>query len=262
MTKHIPLKEAEATRPDFKQTHFIVSKTPNPDWKYKEGANQLHNGADQKYKDIVPQEVDDKSKLYKLLIGAITPRPIGFTSTVAADGTKNLAPFSYFNVVNHDPPTIMISISNKNKDTPKDTTRNIREKKGFTVNLISEWFVEAANACSVDAPPNVSEWDISGLTPKESVDVEAAWVAESAFSMECTLMHDYDIKKSSGDVACTVILGEIKRFHVREDILKDDGGVDLDKLKPVSRLGGISYGRSTESYELERPQWEKIKDTL
>jgi len=120
-----------------------------------------------------------------------TPRPIGFLSTVNAAGETNLAPFSYFTMACHDPPVVVVSFTHpapKDGHAPlKESCQNILDTAHFTANLISESFVEAANFTSVDAPPDVSEWALSGLTPVTSKLVKAPRVGESAFAMECEL---------------------------------------------------------------------------
>ncbi len=120
-----------------------------------------------------------------------TPRPIGFISSVNPDGVTNLAPFSYFTMANHDPPVVVVSFTHPppkdGQSSLKETCQNILDTKQFVANLISESFVEAANYTSVDAPKDVSEWALSGLTPVPSKLVKAPRVGESAFAMECDL---------------------------------------------------------------------------
>lgn len=192
---------------------------------------------------------------YRLLISAITPRPIGFVSSISRDGTRNLAPFSYFTFVNHDPPIFCIGFAHGAQS--KDTARNILETGEAVVNIISEWYVEAANYCSINAPEGVSEWDLCGLTPAESSKVKPPHVAEAAFSVEARLVahHDWHSKvtdKKSG----TLCIMEGVNFHIREDTFdKERNIIDPAKLKPVSRLGGISYARTVAGYESLRPDF-------
>lgn len=192
-----------------------------------------------------------------MLISAITPRPIGFVSTVAADGARNLAPFSYFQFVNHDPPIFVLGFS-KGSGLPKDTCANVLETKELTINIISEWFVEAANFCSTDAPSDVDEWTLSGLTPVPSEKVKPPHVAESAFSVECKLIHHHEwISKATGKPSGTLCIVEGVNFHVREDVINEEFNIiDPEKLKPVSRLGGITYARSTQGFEILRPNFK------
>ena len=259
-TSHHPeFKELEKKRPDFdSEKRFVVSKSPNTNWKLGDGA---HDDEWKKYKKMSVSAYSDTRppiNNYKLLVSAITPRPIGLISTLSKDGKRNLAPFSFFNVANVEPPAFLISIT-ASKGI-KGTLANILETGQLTVNIISEWFLEAANFASIDAPSHIDEWELSGLTPAKSEDVQPPHVAESAFSAEAKLVHHHewkskvDQKKPSG----FTVLVEANGFHIREDLTNEDfSSVDLAKLKPVSRLGGISYGRTTDTCEVIRPEFAK-----
>ncbi|BGP52793.1 hypothetical protein JCM8202v2_000350 [Rhodotorula sphaerocarpa] len=245
---------------------------PAPEWKVGTGANGrqdlpgvkegLWDGKQAtepgRFREIDPAAVEQKGSLYKMMIS--TPRPIGFLSTINGEGERNLAPFSYFNIVSHDPPCVMASFTHPNENELKGSCENILETKEFVANLISEPFVEAANYTSIDAPKGVSEWPLSGLTPIESKTIKPPRVGESAFSMECVLEHHYHLFNDAGKRTGTVVLGRIKMFHVRSDLLDDSMIVDTDRLQPVSRLGGITYGRTTAVYETPRPVFEKEKE--
>lgn len=130
---------------------------------------------------------------YSLMISGIAPRPIialrpiGLTSTVSAEGKANLAPFSYFQIVDHDPPVFMLAFSGRSGAT-KDTLRNLRETGEAVLNTVSENMIEAVNATSVDAPHGVSEWALSGLTKASSTTVRPARVKEAVFSIETKLL--------------------------------------------------------------------------
>lgn len=198
---------------------------------------------------------------YKLLISAIVPRPIGFLSTLNTatnPPTANLAPFSYTNMVNHDPPIFCVGFSGGHGN-PKDTCRNVLETGECVINIISEWFAEAANYTSVNAPAGVSEWDLAGLTPAPSRLVKPARVKESAFAVEAKLVAHHEwTSPGSGKTTGITCLFQGVNFWVREDVINEQGTlIDPAKLKPVSRLGGVSYARTTEGFELLRPDWEK-----
>ncbi|KAK4055322.1 hypothetical protein OIV83_000605 [Microbotryomycetes sp. JL201] len=258
--------QVEATRPPFDESEQMhTTKIPEPDWKPGQGANHLNKdglwSASSKTKEIDPSK-EDKGKIYKMMIGAIVPRPIGFISTYSKTGETNLAPFSYFNQVSHDPPMVMVSFAHPSGgETLKGTALNILDTQEFTANIISEPFVEAANYTSVDAPHGVSEWGASGLTPVPSKLVKAPRVGESAFSMECKLQHHYHVINDDGVRTHTVVLGRVVRFHVREDVIDNESLlIDTSKLRAVSRLGGITYARVTSTFEVPRPVWDKVKD--
>lgn len=260
---HSDFKKVEGLRPDW-DTHakFHYTKTAAPEWKYGDGANALQGDPKTKHVSIDPYEPGRPAPFnYKLLISGIVPRPIGFVSSRSKDGTAtNLAPFSYFNMVNHDPPLFVLGFAS-NLERPKDTLKNIVESGECTVNIISEGFIEAANATSVDAPYGVSEWDISGLTPVyDCKDVKAARVGEAVFSVECKLesCREFESRATPGKKTGCLVVVEGTRFWVREDALNDEKNlIAPEVLRPVSRLGGITYGRLTEAMEIPRPVFEK-----
>ena len=162
---------------------------------------------------------------YKLLISAVTPRPIAFVSTRSADGrVTNLAPFSYFNVVNHDPPLFTVGFG-CGIAAAKDTLRNVIDTREAVINIIGEPFLEAANAASVDAPYGASEWDVSGLTPEyDCQTVKCARVKEAVFSVEVKLdmLKEYESKATPGSKSGTLAVFEGTRLWVREDALNEE----------------------------------------
>ncbi|KAK6454411.1 uncharacterized protein RJT20DRAFT_130539 [Scheffersomyces xylosifermentans] len=257
---HGDFKAVENSRPPFEfEQEWHYTQSPVKDWKIGSGAN------DEEWKKHKKLEIDPNGEgrspvdNYKTLISAITPRPIGFISSISKDGVRNLAPFSYFTMVNHDPPIFTIGFSG-GKGQPKDTCHNILETGELTINIISEWFVEAANYCSTNSPPEVDEWKLSGLTPLESRFVKPPHVAESAFSVEAKLIHSHEWKSKRDPNRATGVLAIVEgiNFHVREDVInKELNNLDIAKLKPVSRLGGITYARTNAGFEKTRPDFEK-----
>ncbi|KAI0319089.1 hypothetical protein OF83DRAFT_1170494 [Amylostereum chailletii] len=238
--------------------------SPNPAWKSPQPISESTHG--QEWLDgekegwqVINAATENPWKLYGLMISGIVPRPIAFVSTISADGHENLAPFSWFNQVSASPPIISISCANVPKT--KDTPRNIRETKEFTVNIISEAFIEGANGTSIDAPPEFNEWEASGLTRAPGVEVKPALVKESAFSMECELYDTIEIKHpANGAVTAILILGLVKHIHVRKDVLAADGTVDPVRFKPVARLGDITYGRIGDMFRIPRPPYVKPEE--
>ncbi|RXK42549.1 hypothetical protein M231_00103 [Tremella mesenterica] len=172
---------------------------------------------------------------------------------------------SYFNMVANDPPAIVISVAmNPGGKGLKDTAVNIKETGEFTLNIISEPFLEAANYTSIDAPRDIDEWKLSGLTQHKSDLVKPPYVGESAVSLECTLLHSHELSGKGGNLTHTIMIGKIERIHVKETVLNDDKEQPVvipEKLKPVSRLGGITFGRAVQFMEVPRPSWEAVKDT-
>ncbi|KAK2000552.1 nitrilotriacetate monooxygenase component B [Colletotrichum falcatum] len=259
---HPDFKSVEASRPPFDPSLGVrFTKTVDPDWQLGGGANALGR-SDAAHVAIDPYE-DGRPAVfnYKLLISSVVPRPIAFLSTRSADGSvENLAPFSYFNMVNHDPPLFVVGFA-ASVARPKDSLRCLLESRECVVNIIGEGFVEAANSTSVNAPYGRSEWDVSGLTPvRDCKHVAAPRVGEAVFSIEGKLdfYKEYDSKSTPGKKSGVVAFIEGVNFWVREDAINADKNiVDPKVLRPISRLGGITYGRTTEVLELPRADWEK-----
>lgn len=256
----IPPNTVREKRSDFNASKtWEVTETPNPQWIPGSGAN-TDEWKEHKKISIDPNHetrlvVDN----YRTLTSAVVPRPVGFVSTLDKNGNRNLAPFSYFSIVHHDPPMFSLSFSGS-QDTTKDTCKNVLETGELTINLISEWFIEAANYTCINSPRGVDEWELSGLTPLESEVVSPPHVAESAFSVEATLVnsHEWRSKKTPEKFSGMMLIVEAVRFHVREDVINlERNSLDISKLKPVSRLGGNMYARTTDGFELDRPDYAK-----
>jgi flavin reductase (DIM6/NTAB) family NADH-FMN oxidoreductase RutF len=186
--------------------------------------------------------------IYKLLIGSVVPRPIAFVSTVSTDGVFNLAPFSFFNVICAEPPTVCFSTGFRVPS--KDTLANVQATGEFVVNIVSEEIAEQMNLCSGEYPHGVSEFEISGLTPVPSDLVKPPYVGESHVNMECKLVQMVEV--STLPRGGTLIIGEVVRFHIAEAIV-DNFRVDPDKLRAIGRMGGNWYTRTRDRFEMIRP---------
>ncbi|GAD98607.1 hypothetical protein MYCGRDRAFT_48694 [Paecilomyces variotii No. 5] len=180
--------------------------------------------------------------------------PYGTDST-----SSNLAPFSYSQIVNVDPPVFVIGFTTPETGGHKDSLRNLLESGDCVINIISGHFLEAANACSLDAPYGESEWTWSGLTKAASTTVGPARVKEAIFSIEGKLSRtvDFDSRTVPGTTSGTMAVIEGTRFWVREDALDERECINLEALNPISRLGGITYGKTVVARMLPRPRWEE-----
>lgn len=187
---------------------------------------------------------------YKLLTATVVPRPIAWVSSRSAEGTLNLAPFSYFNVVSSDPPILLFSVGQRDSVTAKDTLANIEHAKEFVVNTVSERVLEAMNTSAINAPPNVSEFELAQVTPEPASIIATPRVLESSVSFECKLFDLYRINQN------TVVFGEVLAMHVDDDIYMGDYKIDMYKLKPVGRLAGATYSLQGEIIALERPVYK------
>ncbi|PBK74453.1 hypothetical protein ARMSODRAFT_1081376 [Armillaria solidipes] len=244
------------------RTVFTRSVSPSPAWKAGQGLSEAQSSwridADGPRKSWNLEETPTRD-VYKLLTSAIVPRPIALTSSLSPDGVPNLAPFSYFSMVSSNPPMLSISFSLSSR-RKKDTRENVLSTKEFTVNMISQAFVEAANITSVEAS-EVDEWVLSGLTMEPSTQVKPARVKESAFSMECELHSYQDITPvGATEPTVTVVLGLIRHAHAMESVLDSDGDrVDPDKLQVVARMGGDTYSKVVEGFDVARPKWKDLQ---
>ncbi|KAH7142876.1 hypothetical protein B0J13DRAFT_556125 [Dactylonectria estremocensis] len=258
----VNFEEAIAKRPDFNHSGapIEVTKSPDPTWSFGEGVRTGRSRAAEKVHQEIDPSSPDRSVVqnYRLLVSGIAPRPVGFISTQSADGeTKNLAPFSYFQLVDHDPPMFIVSFSSRFGPT-KDTYKNLKDTGECVINTVSENMIEAVSASSIDAPYGISEWDVTGLTEAPTTTVKPSRVKESVFSIEGKLV---DIKEfeahTPGMSSAAICLIKATRFWVQEDAANEDfSHIELDKLRPIAQLGGMSYGRVTSTFELPRTRWE------
>jgi flavin reductase (DIM6/NTAB) family NADH-FMN oxidoreductase RutF len=191
--------------------------------------------------------------IYRLMIGMIVPRPIAFVSTVDAAGIRNLAPFSYFTACSTNPPVVCFCSAVRSGPRPqKDTLSNIEATGEFVVNIVSEEFAEQMNMTAAEAAPDVDEFELAGLTPLPSELVRPARVGESKIHMECRLREIIRVSEKPG--GGNLVLGEVLRFHVREDILLDTYKIDPEKLDAIGRMGGPTYVRTHDRFEMARPR--------
>lgn len=196
-----------------------------------------------------PDLIDQKAT-YKLLTGAVIPRPIGWISSISKDGIPNLAPFSFFNAVGEDPPHVMFSTVRPNNSN-KDTLNNVLETGQFVVNMVVEDIVEQMNITSQSVSSDVNEFELAGLTAIPSLKVKAPRVKESPINMECELVHHYTLEDNKHGGA-TIIVGRIVMFHINENVLLDDFKINMETYKPVARLAGSNYSKLGEIFSIKR----------
>lgn len=208
---------------------------------------------------IVDPAQTTPGNIYKLLIGSITPRPIAFVSTVNKDGVNNLAPYSFFTGVSANPPVIGFSPMINMEGRLRDSRLNSEAYKEFVVNVVSEDIAAKMNATAVDVPPEVDEFELSGLTPAPCNIVSAPRVKEARISMECKLIQVVELSKEK--LSGAFVMGEIVQFHIADEIF-DNYRIDADKLNTVGRMGGMSYTRTTDRFDLQRPDLEEVMKTL
>ncbi|HCT61007.1 MAG TPA: flavin reductase family protein [Acidobacterium sp.] len=191
-------------------------------------------------------------EIYKLMIGAIVPRPIAFVSSRDAAGVLNLAPFSYFTGCSTNPPVVCFCSAVRTGPRPhKDTLENIRATGEFVVNIVTEEIAGPMNATSAEVAPEVDEFALAGLTPLASERIAVPRVAESPIQMECRLRQIIEISPLPG--GGNLVLGDVLLFHIREDLLVN-GKIDPDRLRAVGRMGGPTFVRTRDRFDMPRPK--------
>ncbi len=197
------------------------------------------------FSQLPPREV------YRWLVGTILPRPIAWVSTVSAEGRANLAPFSFFQGVSSNPPMLMFVPANTRDGAKKDTLRNIEQVPEFVVNLVPFALAEQMNATAALLPYGESEFERFGIASAPAERVRPARVAAAPVSFECTL-HSIT-RLGEGPLAANVVFGRILLAHVSDGVLDPGGLPDPAKLDLIGRLGGETYTRTTDRFDLKRP---------
>ncbi len=191
--------------------------------------------------------------IYKLMTGAIVPRPIGWISTVDADGIPNLAPYSFFNAVCSNPPTLLFCPAIRAKDHQrKDTLKNVIATREFVVNIVTEALAEAMNLTSGEYAADVNEFEVAGLTAAPSATVKPPRVAESPVHFECKLDQIVTIGETPG--GASIVIGRIVHIHVADEVLIPPDKINVRKLQAVGRLSGTTYSRTNDFFDLRRPE--------
>ncbi|MGB1093769.1 MAG: flavin reductase family protein [Bacteroidia bacterium] len=202
---------------------------------------------------IDPNEIETKF-LHQYLIGSVGPRPICFASTVDRDGKPNLAPFSFFNVFSANPPILVFAPNNSGRTgEPKHTFLNAKAVPEVVINVVTAEMVEQMNVAAAPWDQGVDEFEKAGFTPVESDLVKPFRVAESPSQIECKVL---EIKEmGTGGGAGNLVICEVLRIHIKDDVLTEDQKIDQTKMNLVGRLGGSWYSRTDKSalFELVQP---------
>jgi flavin reductase (DIM6/NTAB) family NADH-FMN oxidoreductase RutF len=190
-------------------------------------------------------------EIYGWMTSTIAPRPIAWASTISAAGRTNLAPFSFFQGITSNPPTLMFVPVNNRDGQPKDTVRNIQQVPEFVINVVSYALAEPMNATAATLPYGESEADKFGIAMTPSTKVRPPRVAVAPVAFECTL--DRIVNIGDGPLAANVVFGRIHLVHVGDAVLGPNGRIDPAKLDLIGRLSGDWYCRTTERFTVERP---------
>lgn len=186
---------------------------------------------------IISPEALSLERRYYLLSSCIVPRPIAWIGTLNEDGSHNLAPYSYFNAVSATPPIIAIGIGRAHGKPEKDTLRNARRTGELTVSIPTFDQANLVEASGENFPYGDDEFEKCGLTPRLGQVVSAPIVAEAKVSFECVVYDIIPIKRSNN----TLLLAEIKVFHILDTILDDKQYADPKQFNPLVRIGSWQY---------------------
>ncbi|MEL4306592.1 flavin reductase family protein [Joostella sp. CR20] len=201
---------------------------------------------------IDPKEIST-AQLHGYLLGAVSPRPIAFASTIDASGAVNLSPFSFFNVYSSNPPIMIFSANRRVRDnTTKHTLQNVLETKEVVVNVVNYNIVQQTSLSSTEYEKGVNEFEKAGLTMLKSDVVKPFRVAESPVQFECKVNEVISLGEQGG--AGNLIVCEVVKLHVNEAVLDENGQIDQYKIDLVSRMGGNWYSRANAGmFEVPKP---------
>ena len=192
-------------------------------------------------------------RLHGYLLSAVAPRPIAFASTIDADGNPNLSPFSYFNVFSTNPPILIFSPARRVRDnTIKHTLDNVEATKEVVINVVNYDIVQQMSLSSTEYPKGVNEFEKSGLTMLKSDLVKPFRVAESPVQLECKVNEIVKLGTEGG--AGNLVICEVVKFHITEEVLDDNNEIIQEKLDLVARAGGNYYNRAKQGFfEIPKP---------
>lgn len=194
---------------------------------------------------------------YKLLIGAVVPRPIALVTTIDTGGLINAAPFSFFNCLSAEPAILALGVENHDDMAFKDTARNIRNTGVFTVNIVSDKILHAMNVCAVPFAPGIDELQEAGLTAIAGGKVASPRIGESPVAFECRQHVTLEIGASR-----QIILGEVLAAHIDTTIVNERFHIDPYGLDAIGRMGGHGYARTRDYFDLPTmsvSEWETVK---
>lgn len=183
----------------------------------------------------------------------IVPRPIGWVSTRDSNGVVNLAPYSFFNGVCSNPPTVMFASEGTHSEGHfKDSATNVGQTGEFVCNLATWELREAMNATSAQVPRSVDEFELAHLTPVPSRLVKPPRVKESPVHLECTHLKTVELPSNDPERPTLVVFGRVVGIHI-DDAIITDGMIDMDRFHPIARLGYMDYTMVDNVFTMRRP---------
>lgn len=197
-----------------------------------------------KQSDLSPKEA------YKILIGSVIPRPIAFISTLSDNNVLNLAPFSFYNIVSHNPPILSVSIQRKDGQM-KDTTRNILNRREAVIHSSSENNIRDINQTAANLDSELSELSLTQMTTVASTQIETPGIKEASIRFETKLYQHIPIEENKHIIADLILL-KVEHYHLDQSVYRDSY-ILADQLNPVSRLAGNDYAKLGSRLSMPRP---------
>ena len=191
-----------------------------------------------------------KAERYFRMIDVVVPRPIAWVSSLSKDGTRNLAPFSYFTGVSNHPPCIMFSVAPKRKGLIKDTLTNIKDTEEFVVNMVNVELAKPMVETSTEFTPDVDEFCRCGVDAVPSVSVKAPRVQGAHAALECRLHALHEVRDDTGRLGGTMVVGEILTLFL-DDAAFDENLKPTERYSPISRLGGRNYAEIGSRFRMK-----------
>lgn len=196
---------------------------------------------------------NDHGLPYNPFKSCVIPRPIGWISTLGVDGVHNLAPFSQFQNLTYDPPYVMFAANQSTKGRRKDTVVNVEATGEFVYNMATYDLREAVNRSAAEVLPEQDEFVLAGVTKAPSIRVKPCRVAESPVQFECTYYQTIRVPGRGPMGSVDVIIGRVVMIHISDTALREDGRLDLPKIRPIARLGYYDYATVDSVFEMTIP---------
>jgi flavin reductase (DIM6/NTAB) family NADH-FMN oxidoreductase RutF len=183
----------------------------------------------------------------------VVPRPIGWISTVGADGVANLAPYSQFQNLTFDPPYVMFAANQKTDGRRKDSVVNAEQSGEFVYNMATYDLREAMNLSAQQVPPEVDEFELAGVTKTPSKLVRAPRVAESPVNFECRYHQTIRLPGNGLMGTVDIVFGQVIGIHIKDEFIQPDGKLNILKIRPLARLGYYDYTIVESTFEMVIP---------
>jgi len=182
------------------------------------------------------------------------PRPIGWLSSISPDGVENLAPYSQWQNLTFDPPMVMFSANQYPDGRRKDTVLNAEQTGWFVWNMATYDLREAVNISAMALPFEENEFDRAGITKRYAELSPTPMVAESPVHFECRYLSTHRMTGNSNVGTIDIVFAQVERIHINDEVLTVDGRLDIQKIRPLARMGYHDYTSITETFEMKIPQ--------